>query len=274
VTIRGQNGAIGLGQLVNGSGNTLVNQGLISSDSAGTINIAGATFNNQSIAQATGAGSVLRLDSTVDNTGGTLRSSNGGVVVHNGVTVTGGTISNTTGGTYRLTNSGGNYLSGVTLTTGSTIDMATAASTGRVVDGLTLNGTVSLDNGSLLNMEGNQTLSGNGAIVFGAAASGNRIGIDGGSKTLTIASGMTIRGATGSIGLGQLINGSGNSLANNGTIQSDGGGAITIQGLGGGLTNNGLLRAQAGSLSVQTALAGTGTLQVDATGAMALSSGA
>jgi hypothetical protein len=273
VTIRGENGSIGLGQLVNGSGNTIVNQGLISSDSGGTINVTQSTLVNQSFAEAAGAGSVLRLDSTVDNSAGTLRSTAGGVVLQNGVSVSGGNITNSGGATYRISGSGGNFLSGLTLTAGSNIDMASATATARVVGGVTFNGTVNLGSSSLMNFEGNQTLAGSGSIVFGAGGS-NRIGVDGGSKTLTIASGMTIRGADGSIGLGQLINGSGNAVVNNGTIRSDGGGTITIQGLDGGITNNGLLRAQNGSLNVTNALTGTGTLQVDATGSASLAAGA
>ena len=273
VTIRGENGTIGLGQLVNGSGNTLINQGLISSDSGGTVSLAGATLVNQNIVEATGAGSVLRLDTTVNNTGGTLRSTAGGVMLQNGVTVTGGNITNSGGATYKLSNSGSNFLSGVTLTGGSTIDMASAASLGRVVNGMTVNGIVNINGGNLLNMEGNQTLAGTGSIVFGATGN-NRVGVDGGGKTLTVASGVTISGVNGSIGLGQLVNGSGNAIVNNGTINSDGGGIITIQGLDNGITSNGLLRAQNGTLNVSTLLLGTGTLQVDAAGVMNLANGA
>ncbi|MBK7954178.1 MAG: choice-of-anchor D domain-containing protein [Candidatus Accumulibacter sp.] len=271
VTIRGENGSIGLGQLVNGSGNTIVNQGLIRSDSGGTINVAGAALVNQNIAEAVGAGSVLRLDSSVDNSAGVLRSTADGVVVQNGVTVSGGSITNSGGATYRINGSG--TLSGVTLTSGSNIDLASAPATGRVNSGMTVNGTINIGSSSLLNFEGNQTLGGTGSIVFGAGGN-NRVGVDGGNKTLTIASGVTIRGVDGSIGLGQLINGSGNAVINNGTINSDGGGTITVQGLNSGLTNNGLLRAQNGTLNVSTALSGTGTLQVDAAGTMNLMAGA
>ena len=271
VTLRGENGSIGIGQLINGSGNTIVNQGLISSDSGGTLNVAQSTLVNQSFAEAVGAGSVLRLDSTVDNSAGTLRSTSGGVVLQNGVTVTGGNISNSGGATYRISGSGSNYLSGVTLTSGSNIDMASAASTGRVVNGITLNGTLNLGSSSVLNMEGDQTLAGTGSIVFGAGAN-NRVGVDGGNKTLTIASGVTIRGVDGSIGLGQFINGSGNTVINNGTVNSDGGGTISFT--QSALVNNGVVRAQAGTMNVGVALTGTGTLQVDATGAMNLAAGA
>ncbi|MBL8416392.1 MAG: S-layer family protein [Propionivibrio sp.] len=273
IAISGQNGTVGLGQFVNGSGNTLVNQGLINSDSGGLINLAGAAFVNQSFAQAVGAGSVLRLDTSIDNTAGTLRSTTGGVVLQNGVVVTGGNITNSGGATYRLTNNGNNYLSGVSLTSGSTIDMASAASFVRVINGMTVNGTLNIDNASVVNMEGTQSLAGSGSIVFGSGAS-NRVGVDGGNKTLTIASGMTIRGVNGQIGQGQFVNGSGNAIVNNGTINSDGAGIITIQGLDNGITNNGLLRAQNGTLNVSTALTGTGTLQADATGIVNLANGA
>jgi len=274
-TIRGENGLIGIGQLVNGNGNSLINQGLISSDSGGTINIAGLTNSlvNQAIIEATGAGSVLRFDNNIDNSAGTIRSTNGGKVVQAGVTVSGGTITNSSGGSYQIIGSGANFLSGVTVTGGSAVDMASTATTARVINGMTLNGTVNVDSTSLLNFEGTQTLAGSGSIVFGSAAS-NRIGVDGGNITLTIASGVTMSGTNGTIGMGQLINGSGNSVVNNGSIISSGGGTITVAGLTSGLTNDGLVRAQNGALNVQVGLTGTGTLQVDATGSMTLANGA
>ncbi len=58
---------------------------------------------------------------------------------------------------------------------------------------------------------------------------------------------------------------------NNGTINSDGNGLITIA--SSPLVNNGLARAQAGTLNVSVPLSGTGTLQVDATGTMNLAAG-
>ena len=257
VTVRGVNGTIGVGQLLNGSGNTLLNQGLISSDSGGTINLAGAALINQNIIQATGAGSLLRLDTAVDNTGGTLRSTAGGVVLQNGVTVSGGNITNSGGATYQINGSGFNFLSGVTLTNGSTIDMASATATGRVINGITVNGAININNSSLLNFEGNQTLAGAGSIVFGATGN-NRVGVDGGGKTLTVASGVTISGANGTIGPGQLVNGSGNAIINNGTLSANvAGGTIAIAGLDAGLTNNGTISAlNGGTIALQSNLIG------------------
>ena len=262
-TVRGHTGTIGVGQLVNGSGNTLVNQGLISADSGGTINIAGAAFTNQSFAGAAGAGSVLRLDSNVNNAGGTLRATGGGVVLQSAAAVTGGSITTTTGGSYRFTNSGNNFLSGATVTAGSIVDMASALSLGRITGGLTLNGVVNVNSASRINFEGDQTLSGNGSIVFGSSAS-NIVGVDGGNKTLTIASTATIRGENGIIGLGQLVNGSGNALINNGLISADvAGGVITLAGLTSGITNNGTIQAlNGGILQLQSNLTGSASGQL------------
>jgi len=270
-TIRGQNGNIGDAVYVGGNGK-LINQGLISSDSGGTFSIRnlGSGFVNHAIAEAKGAGSVLQLQSAVDNAGGTLRSSNGGVISQQGVSVTGGTISNTTGGSYTLTNNGNNYLRGVTLTAGSSIDMASAQAAARVTNGLTNNGTINLNANSVLNFEGNNTLSGNGSIVFGNSGS-NRLGVDN-NGVLTIGANTTIRGQNGNIGDAVFFGGS-NALVNNGTINSDGGGTINIHNLAAGLTNNGLLRAQNGTLNVQNTVIGTGTLQVDTAGALNLANG-
>jgi hypothetical protein len=274
-TIRGHTGFIGQGQLVNGSGNAVINQGLISSDSGGTLTILGLSggLANQNILEATGAGSVLALQDNIDNATGEIRARAGGVVSQEGVRVAGGLISTSGGGSYRINGSGSNVLSGVTVAAGSLVNMTGGSSLVRVRDGMVSDGTVNVDNSGLMNFEGDQTLSGNGSIVFGAGGT-NRVGVDGGSKTLTIDSGVTIRGVNGSIGLGQLVNGSGNRLVNNGTIHSDGGGTITVQGLTAGFTNNGLARAQNGTLTITNALTGTGTLQVDATGIMNLANGA
>ena len=63
------------------------------------------------------------------------------------------------------------------------------------------------------------------------------------------------------------------TLVNNGTINADvAGGTITVA--GSPLVNNGLARVQAGTLTIQTPLSGTGTLQVDTTGIMNLANGA
>ena len=274
ITVHGVNGSIGTGALANGSGNKLINQGLISADGGGTINIASLTagLQNQGILRATGASSVLRFDSSIDNSAGQIQAQNGGVVLQNGVTVSGGTISTSGGGLYKVSNNGSNVLSAVTLAVGGIIDLASATSLVRSEGGMTLNGTINIDNSSDLVFNGTQTLSGTGQIVFGATGN-NRVAVDGGGQTLTIGAGVTLRGENGNVGPGALFNGSNNALINNGTINSDGGGTITLSSLTGGVTNHGTLRAQSGTLTSQHNLTGTGTLQVDAAGVMNLVNG-
>jgi len=64
----------------------------------------------------------------------------------------------------------------------------------------------------------------------------------------------------------------GGRIINNGSIISDGGGTITVTPTS--MANNGLMRAQNGTLTIQSPLSGTGTLQVDATGIANLANGA
>lgn len=182
-TIRGQSGFLGDGTLVNGSGNSVTNQGLISSDSGGTITIRGLTtgLSNQNILEATNASGALVFQSNINNTGGTIRAISGGTVRQEGVEVAGGTITTSGSSSYRLTNSGANILSGVTVSGGSLVNMSSGASLARVTNGMTLNGTMSVGSNSLLNFEGNQTLSGSGSIVF-SGGSNNRMGVNGGGR--------------------------------------------------------------------------------------------
>ena len=90
--------------------------------------------------------------------------------------------------------------------------------------------------------------------------------------TTTFAAGTTVRGHSGTIGGAIFVDGT-PTLVNDGTFNADvAGGTINISRTP--LTNNGLLRAQAGTMNASTALTGTGTPQVDATGVMNLAAGA
>ena len=93
-----------------------------------------------------------------------------------------------------------------------------------------------------------------------------------GNGTTTFAAGTTVRGHSGLIG-GQINVGGTQTLVNNGTINAElAGGTISFS--DSALVNNNLVRAQAGTMNVGVALSGTGTLQVDSTGAMNLAAGA
>ena len=280
VTVRGQNGVVGEQTITGGGTNRLINQGLIAADSGGTITVRGLASGlaNSNILRATGSGSVLNLNGVdIDNGAGTINAQNNGVVLHSSGRITGGVISSSTGGAFQATNSNGNFLDGVSLT--GVLNLATGAQTReRINNGLTNNGTINLNNSSYLNFEGTQSLGGTGSVVFGDGSNGlGSLGVDGANTVLTIAAGATVRGQNGTIGDQSLVGGGANRLINNGTINADGGGTITLRNLAAGIANNGTLRAQNGTLAIaggQGGLTGTGSLQVDAGGTLNLSNNA
>ncbi len=271
ITVSGGNGRIGDQSYVGGAA-TLTNQGLISADVAGRSII--VTVNGSVINQGTMKaqdGGTLRIDAMsggLNNGAGTLLAGNDGVVLFNGVAVTGGTLNSAGSGVFRADNNGNNFLNGVTLN--GTLDMASATSIERIsAGGMALNGTINIGKNSILAPQGNQTISGTGSIIFADASGSNRLNVEAGN--LTIGAGVTIRGQTGDIG-GQSYVGGPATLTNNGTINADAGGTISIN-VNGSLTNNGTLRAQNGAMLVQDNLSGTGTLRVDPTGSMTLANG-
>jgi hypothetical protein len=113
-----------------------------------------------------------------------------------------------------------------------------------VNNGLTLNGTASVFN-SLLAFQGNQTLGGSGAVVFGGGGPAQRVSVEG-DTTLTIGPDMEIHGFSGFVGRWVNIPGGG-KLVNQGRIYADdSGGAITIDPASPALnsvTNSGILEA-------------------------------
>jgi|JI10StandDraft_1071094.scaffolds.fasta_scaffold01355_3 hypothetical protein len=269
VTIRGENGTIGA-QINIGGTQTLLNNGRISADVAGgTITITDSAVTNNSVLEARNGGT-LNLNSNVNNTASGVILADNGVVLQSTQRVTGGAINSVNGGVFRVTSSASNYLDATTI--GGTLDMATLVnSRERAVNGLTVNGTVNINNNGILSLEGGQALAGNGSIVFGNTGAGNRLDLDG-NGTSTIGSNVTIRGENGNIG-GQINIGGTHTLVNNGTINSDGGGLIRVN-TDGTLTNHGTLRAQNGTLTIDNGVTGSGTLQVDASGVMNLTNAA
>ena len=267
ITVRGQNGTIG-DQINIGGTQVLLNQGTISADvSGGIISITESAVTNTGTLEARNGGTLV-LNSAVTQTGAGSILADGGVVQQSGMRVTGGTVDSVGSGVLRVESTAANFLDAVTLN--GTLDMATIGnSRERIVNGLTLNGQVSLNGNGNLSFDGDNTLAGTGAIVFGDTGAGNRIDLSG-DGTTTFGAGITVRGQNGTIG--DQINIAGTqTLVNNGSVISDGGGTISFA--ESALVNNGLLRAQTGALNVGVALSGSGTLQVDSTGSMALAAG-
>lgn len=270
ILIHGENGSIG-GQAYHGTGGAVVtNNGRIAADvNGGTIALQQASFANNNVLEAQNGGTLFINTAVSQSASGKINAGNNGVAFLNSNTITGGSITTSGGGVFRANNSSSNFLSDVTVD--GTIDMATAASSIRLAgSGVALanGGTINIDNSSVLVSNGTTALTGSGSVVLGATGN-NRIGIDISNSTFTIGSGVTIRGINGNIG-NQVYVGTGNShLVNNGVINSDGGGSISINtGQLADVVNNGTLRAQNGTLNVGLPLTGTGTLRVDAAGVM------
>lgn len=269
VTVRGTTGVIGQ-QAFAGGAATLTNNGAIQADVAGgtiTLGVSSGVVNNTSLAALNG-GTLVLASGVTQNPGGTINAGAGSTVLQSGVTINGGSLNSTGTGRLVATANGNNFINGVTLN--GTLDLASSAGIQRVTGGLVLNGTVNIGAAGILAPQGDQTISGSGAIVFADGNASNRLNVEAGN--LTIDSGVTVRGKTGVIGQQAFVGGAA-TLINNGTIRSDDAGVITVAIGGGTLINNGTLAAQNGALNVQTRLTGTGALQVAPTGSMSLANG-
>ncbi|MBK7423609.1 MAG: S-layer family protein [Propionivibrio sp.] len=267
VSVRGGNGLIGL-QVFAGGAATLTNQGLISADVAGrsiTVGVNGQVINQATMEARNGGQLILNTGGGYDNSTGILLASTGSSVLLSGATVTGGSLNSSGSGKFIANNSSTNFLNGTTLN--GVLDLASATGIERITSGgMTLNGAINIGNNSILAPQGNQTIGGTGSIIFADGSGSNRLNVEAGN--LVIGSGVTVRGQTGLIGQ-QTFAGGAATLTNNGTINADAGGTITVN-VNRALTNNGTMRAQNGTLTIQDALAGTGTLRVDSTGVMNL----
>ncbi|MBK9956570.1 MAG: choice-of-anchor D domain-containing protein [Rhodocyclaceae bacterium] len=168
----------------------------------------------------------------------------GSQVLQNGVTIS-GTVNTSGGGLFSVVSSFANRLDGVTFN--GNMDMASIANSRQRVTpgGLVLNGTVNINSNGILSFEDNGTFSGNGTVVFGNTGAGNRIDLDG-NGTTTIASGVTIRGHSGTIGQHVNIGGT-QTLVNNGLISADVSGG-TIGFVDSAVVNNSTLKATNGGL--------------------------
>jgi len=270
VKIQGENGVVGNQRYLGTANSSVVNNGLISANvNGGQISLQQATFSNNNILEARNGG-LLNLASAVTNSvTGQVNAHGNGLVVLNNTSITGGSVNTSSGGAMRATNSAANFMNDVTVN--GNLDLAAATSSVRVAGAMTLGstGVASINSGSALVFDGTGTLNGTGAVLFGSTGASNRIGLDGSGATLTIGSGVTVHGVNGTIG-NQVYVGTANShLINNGTINSDGGGVISIAaGQLADVVNNGTFRAQNGTFTNGLTVTGTGTLQVDATGVM------
>lgn len=268
-----QSGATGT-MTINPSG-TFTNNGTVSSAGGGTLNISSTgTVTNNNVLEARNA-STLNLNRSITNgSGGQINVvSSSSIVNQNGVSLTGGTINNTAGGKFTVSSSDNNFLNAVTVN--GTLNLSTGGHE-RITGGLVLGGgsSINIGGGGLIDFSGgNQTLGTSGStatINFADNNAANKIGIDG-NMTLTVGSGMTLSGNTGTIGSSIYTTGTGN-LINNGAIKSTGTGTITIN-PSGTFTNGGTLSAVSGStLAINQNFTQTAG-QTSANGTISLASG-
>ena len=245
----------------------LNNQGLIlANESAGmTIdlsNVAGVTRANTGTLRAAG-GTLTITGSSLANTGGVIDAAGSNVAITGSSTITGGTLQSSAGGKMLL--QGSSNLVNVS-NTGQT-EIANA-DTGFLSGTFTNTGNLQLAstaNTTDLRLNGDVTLTGAGSVTMSNYAN-NRIFGNSGSATevLTNAAGHTIQGA-GQLGVNQM------GLNNQGLILANESAGLTINtSAAGGLTNNGTMRASGGTLTINDALTGTGTIQIDPASVMTL----
>lgn len=232
------------------------------------------TITYDSTSGVTEIGSLLCKD-PFQITGGTFTADQS-IEVDNTFTISGGTLKDTlvlpgSGGQGVTITSSGVTLDGVTMNA----NLALAGANGLTVkDGLTLNGTVTLGgsgggNYGYLNFNGSQTLGGSGTVIFNGPDPYNSLAVsDGQPTTLTIGSGITIRGQGGYVGFTPVLGGAvaNISIVNQGTIQADtSGSTITVS--AGTLAYTGTLGATNGTLQVNGLVSPTsGTIAAGAGG--------
>ncbi len=212
----------------------------------------GGNFSLAALGTFNRSGGTVNLTGTFDNSADLLLDATTGSWNLKGGTILGGTVTGTGGSELVFTNSGG-WLDGVTMDSG--MNLTATSSFVRILSGLVLNGSASLGNGANIEFRGGgeNPFTGSGEVIF-ASGTGS-ISVVGGT-TLRIASTITIRGGTGNVGS------SGGGLINQGTIDSDAAGRITVR--GSNWDNQGTLRASGGDLQLQGTWTNNGTMDARA----------
>ena len=226
-------------------GDAWSNAGTIAATNS-TVNLDG-TFTVPGLGSFTPSETTVNLTGTVNNTGTTLAlSAATGSWNLEGGAINGGTVTEADGAELMFTNSG--TLNGVAFD--NNLDLATNSVAVAIDGGLTLDdANVYLGNtaGSTygqLDFYGTQTLGGTGTVVFGPNGSNGIDGSNFSSGTLTIGSGITVDGTSGSIAAGYYNT---EAVINQGTIAADGSGG----GAAGTITINPTTFTDQGSLEVE-----------------------
>ncbi|HND55871.1 MAG TPA: hypothetical protein PLV92_25820, partial [Pirellulaceae bacterium] len=193
---------------------TLVNQGTILADSAGTISINGLNWSNVGTVAASGGGN-LSLAGTNWTNASTLSITGGGSLTLGGSWSSSGSISETNstvnlGGSFSLaalgsfSRSGGNVnLVGTLNNTGTTLALDATTGSWNLVGGTISGGTVSVAGGARLYATGNGgTLTG-GVVFVGDPSQSQPVVLDmsvGNNANATVSGGLTVNNGTISMG--------------------------------------------------------------------------
>ena len=208
-----------------------------------TVNL-GGTFALADLGTFNRSGGIVNLVGILENVGTTLAldASSGDWQIAGG-TVLSGTITTVDNAKLIATPNVYNRLVGVTLN--GNLDLSEIDAQIRIAGGLTLNGTIRMSQGyTRLVFEDSQTLSGSGTVSFEGTYATRILKAYSSPITLTIGSGITLRGGAATIG----HEGGDMSIVNLGTIIADAPGqSILIDGLNGTFVNQGTLVAQASS---------------------------
>ena len=232
---------------------TLILNGSVNASVSGEPMLITGAWSGSGSVSATNGGE-LRLGGTLDNGGGAINVDTGGgsLNVQSSTNLRNATIAGAAGTNVSF-NSGGGTLQNLIVNADMTLVNGALLN---VTDGLTLNGTAIIDaptSNTGFTFTNTQTLGGTGTVIIDGVGNSQisepRL-FPANSTTLTIGSGITVRGGKGRVG--QTFA----SVVVNGTISSD---VENMEVLGGSVTNNGRLEALNGTtLTVDNIVAGGG----------------
>ena len=251
----------GVGQIGN-NGLAVVNQGTINANVAGTLLINPVTLTNQGLLEAT-AGGTMQPSATINNAGGTIKvdGATSAMQFLSGTTIQGGSLSTTNGGvlgasanqTITLDGAAPNPIMNLGTFTGAnnstTIILGTIVNTGTIQVAATVNTT-------LISVSGAVSLTGGGVITMSSTSGGTPVINQTGTGSVLTNVSNTIQG------VGQIGN-NGLAIINQGTINANQmGGTLILNPVS--TTNAGLLEATAGilQLAVSVVSNANGTIEV------------
>jgi hypothetical protein len=254
-------------QLNSNDADAINNAGILSALNGSTLNINSNVTNTRTIQAAnSGSGtSLINLNASITNTAAEIIVADAhSQISQNGIGIGGGSVTNV-GGEFFVANSSGNILNGVTVN--GSLDLSNSG-VERVFNNLMLNGTATIDQGGVLSFQDSQTLSGNVVILFGGNGN-NRLSVDNGSggvQTLTLGSNVQVHGTNGAITTSVFAGNGAEKLVNQGSIQADvSGGSITVHlnsNDADAITNAGTLAALNGeTLNINSNVTNTGTIK-------------